>query len=112
VPTRDVVKARIQALVRIRKLRAGPADQWLRLGDEAMNDALNLGARARIVREAAGLPVEPMRSALVIELADGRALVQLHDGESRWMPAAGHTSLGARLLVTEEDLYPRDSPND
>jgi hypothetical protein len=112
VPTPDVVKAQILALSRIRTLRAGPEDQWLRLGDEAMNDAFKLGARTRSVREAAGLPVEPRRSALVIELADARALVRLDDGELRWMPAAGHTDLGERLLVTEEDLYPSDTAGD
>jgi hypothetical protein len=77
-----------------------------------MNDALKLGARTRSVREAASLPIEPRRSALVIELADALALVRLDDGELCWMPAAGHTDLGERLLVTEEDLYPSDTAGD
>jgi hypothetical protein len=97
----------VHALVRIRELRVGAEDEWIRDGDAAMDDALRLGASVRNVRSAAGLPVEPYRSAVVVTVADDRALVRLDDGEQRWLPAAGHTTVGAKLLVTEADLYPR-----
>jgi hypothetical protein len=108
MPTRDVNRAIVRALVRIRELRAGPEDEWIRDGDAAMDGALRLGASVRNVRLAAGLPVEPYRSGVVVSVADDRALVQLDDGEQRWLPAAAHTRVGAKLLVTEADLYPRD----
>jgi hypothetical protein len=93
--------------VNIRELRAGPEAEWARAGDAAMEAALRLGASVRNVRMAAGLPVEPYRSGVVLSVDANRALLQLDDGEQRWMPAAGHTGVDSMLLVTEADLYPR-----
>jgi len=59
MPTGDVTRAIVRALVRIRELRAGPEADWVRSGEEAMREALELGARPRSVLEAAGLPPEP-----------------------------------------------------
>jgi hypothetical protein len=38
--------------------------------------------------------------AVVIELAGGRALMELDNGERRWMPAAPQVAVGARCVVT------------